>query len=76
MGLGDINVIEVFHHDASRHGHLPVIVQQATELGISFLKSARNVNIVDHSKKEDELIIKIAVVQTRIMRSVLELDRD
>jgi hypothetical protein len=37
MGLGDVNGIEVFHHAVSRHGHLPVLVKQVTELGIKHL---------------------------------------
>jgi hypothetical protein len=37
---------------------------------------AHNGKIVDSSKKDEKLIIKIAVVQTRSMHSVLELDHD
>jgi hypothetical protein len=29
-GLGDVNAIEVVHRSVSRHGHLPVLVQQVT----------------------------------------------
>jgi hypothetical protein len=63
MGLGDVNAIEVFHRVIWQHGHLSVLVQQVTELRISFLKLAHNGKIVKHSKKEDELIIKSAVVK-------------
>jgi hypothetical protein len=76
MGLGYVNAIEVLYHAVSQNGHFPVLVDQVTYIGISLLKSTRNEKIVVHLKKEDGLVIKIAVVQTRSMRSVLELDRD
>jgi hypothetical protein len=41
-GLGDVNAIEVLHHSISRHGYLPVLVQQVIELGLHFLKVACN----------------------------------
>jgi hypothetical protein len=76
MGLRDVNAIEVFHHAVSQHGHLPVLVQQVTSLGISFFKLERNGKITEHSKKENGIVIKSAVVQTWSMHSVLGLDRD
>jgi hypothetical protein len=76
--LGDINinVIEVLHHYVSRNGNSPVLIHQVTELGICFLKFTCNGEIFDHTKEEDKLGIENAVVQTRSMCSVLELDRD
>jgi hypothetical protein len=73
-GLSDVNAVEVFHHAIPGHGHLTVIVQEVADLGIKFFKSARNGEIIDHSHKEDELIIQSAVIQTRFMCGVLELE--
>jgi hypothetical protein len=75
-GVGDGNAIEVLHHAVSRHGYLPVLVQQVTELGIHFLNFACNGKIIDHTKEENKLAIESAMVQTWGMCIVLILERD
>jgi hypothetical protein len=50
-GLGDGNAIEVLRHAISRHGYLPILGQQVTELGIFFLNFACNGKIIDYTKE-------------------------